>query len=322
MCGGQAPTLPVRRNTKQRPLFRQNSRHAQGSQLHLRLFIAIEPVVPSFGSADENSADFIVVAGRVWTGEPAHPWAEGVAARDGVIVKVGGRDHVLRLKSSKTIVIDRPGAFALPGLIDAHGHVESLGASFEQVDLRGVGSLEEVCRRVKERLASVPGDTWITGGQWDQSVWPGGTFPTAAALDAVTPDRPVWLTRVDGHAGWDNSAAMSKAGVGPQTLAPADGKILPVVFIDGAMGSCGALLFEPYHEDPANKGLLLIDPRLLEAVTETTLRHGWQVATHAIGDRLRKTWWAHSVLACVRISRSWTATCSWSRHALCSTPRW
>ncbi len=214
----------------------------RAASLTCALFIAIEPVVPCFGSADENPADLIVLASRVWTGGPTHPWAEGVAARAGIIVKVGSREDVLRLKNSRTTVIDRPGAFALPGLIDAHGHVESLGASLEQVDLRGVRSLEEVGRRVKARLESVPGDTWITGGHWDQSLWPGGAFPTAAVLDAVTPDRPVWLTRVDGHAGWANSAAMSKAGVGPQTLAPADGKILrdasgqPTgVFIDGAM---------------------------------------------------------------------------------------
>ncbi len=355
--------------------------------------LALTAFIPCAGSADENPADLIVVAGQVWTGNPAQPWAEAVAARAGVIVKVGSRDDVLRLKSSKTIVIDRPGAFALPGLIDAHGHVESLGASLEQVDLRGVRTLEEVGRRVEARLASMPGDAWITGGHWDQSLWPGGAFPTAAVLDAVAPGCPVWLSRVDGHAGWANSAAMRKAGVGPQTLAPADGKILrdasgqptgvfidgamrlvssvvppasaadlkrrilaaqeqiltagltgvhdagisPAeaevyrdldssgqlrlrvyamaalpegrevqlvsqpprqdapggrftlrtikVFIDGAMGSRGALLFEPYHDDPANRGLLLIDPKLLEAVTEAALRHGWQVATHAIGDR-------------------------------------
>ena len=82
----------------------------------------------------------------------------------------------------------------MPGLIDAHGHIESLGASLEQVDLRGVASLDEVARRVKARMDAMPGDSWITGGNWDQSLWPGGEFPTAAVLDAVAPDRPVWLT--------------------------------------------------------------------------------------------------------------------------------
>ena len=341
----------------------------------------------------EGPAGLIVLAGRVWTGDPTIPWAEGVAARDGAIVKVGSREDVLRFKHPRTIVIDRPGSFAIPGLIDAHGHVESLGASLERVDLRGVSSLDEVARRVQARLESVPGDSWITGGSWDQSLWPGGAFPTAAVLDAVAPGRPVWLSRVDGHAGWANSEAMRKAGVGRQTVAPADGQILrdpagqptgifvdgamglvarvvppskpddlkrrllaaqqqilaagltgvhdagitpaeaqvyrdldrsgqlrlrvhamatlpaghevefvsrpprkatPAerfelravkVFIDGAMGSRGALLFQPYHDDPASKGLLLIDPKVLEATTVAALRNRWQVATHAIGDR-------------------------------------
>ena len=341
----------------------------------------------------EGPADLIVLAGRVWTGDAANPWAEGVAARDGAIVKVGSREDVLRFKQQRTIVIDRPGSFAMPGLIDAHGHVESLGASLERVDLRGVSSLDEVARRVKARIESVPGDSWITGGSWDQSLWSGGAFPTAAVLDAVAPGRPVWLSRVDGHARWANSEAMRQAGVGRQSMAPADGQILrdpagqptgvfvdgamglvarvvppskpddlkrrilaaqqqilaagltavhdagitpaeaqvyrdldrsgqlrlrvyamaslpsghevefvsrppreatPAdrfelraikVFIDGAMGSRGALLFQPYHDEPASKGLLLIDPKVLKATTVAALRNRWQVATHAIGDR-------------------------------------
>ena len=149
----------------------------------------------------DGPADLIALAGRVWTGDSANPWAEGVAARDGAIVKIGSREDVLRFKHSRTIVIDRPGAFAMPGLIDAHGHVESLGASLEQVDLRGVSSLDEVARRVQARIESDPGDSWITGRNWDQSLWPGGAFPTAAVLDVVAPGRPVWLRRVDGARG-------------------------------------------------------------------------------------------------------------------------
>ena len=169
----------------------------------------------------EGPADLIILAGRVWTGDPANPWAEGVAARNGAIVKVGSREDVLRFKHPRTIVIDRPGSFAMPGLIDAHGHVESLGASLEQVDLRGVSSLDEVARRVKARIESVPGDSWITGRNWDQSLWPGGAFPTAAVLDAVAPGRPVWLSRVDGHAGWANSEAMRRpASAGRPWLLP------------------------------------------------------------------------------------------------------
>ena len=99
---------------------------------------------------------------------------------------------------------------------------------------------------MRARIAVTPGDSWITGRNWDQSLWPGEHFPTAAVLDAVAPDRAVWLERVDGHAGWANSEAMRRAKVGKESTAPADGQILrdsdgrPTgVFIDGAMSLVG-----------------------------------------------------------------------------------
>ncbi len=341
----------------------------------------------------DGQASLIVRVKHIWTGDAANPGAEAVAVRDGAIAAVGNMDLVDRFRGPQTRVIDRPDLFALPGLIDAHGHMESLGATQEQLDLRGVASLEEIERRVKERAKTVPKGTWITGRNWDQSLWPGAEFPTAALLDRAAPGRPVWLRRVDGHAGWASSEAMRLAKVDKDSKAPASGQIirdaagnptgvfvdgamglvgravpsggkddikrhllvaqkavleqgltavhdagisksvadayreldregklivrvygmaslpsggeLAVVsrrppespqparfemraiklFIDGAMGSRGALLFKPYSDDPHNTGLLLIDPALLESITTAALRNGWQVCTHAIGDK-------------------------------------
>ncbi len=195
--------------------------------------------------------------GRIWTGDPAHPWAEALAIRGGAIAAVGTCAEAARLRGPATRMIDRPGAFAIPGLVDAHGHMEELGATADEIDLRGVASLDEVARRVKARIAASPGDSWITGRNWDQSLWPGGAFPTAAVLDAVAPARPVWLHRVDGHAGWANSEAMRRAKVTREAKAPADGQILrdrdgnPTgVFVDGAMGLVGRAVPEP---DPAGR---------------------------------------------------------------------
>jgi predicted amidohydrolase YtcJ len=337
----------------------------------------------------DGPADLIVNVKRIWTGDPSNPWAEAIAARKGAIAAVGNSADVMRYRGPSTRVFDRPDAFALPGLIDAHGHMESLGASRDEIDLRGVATLAEIARRVKERIDARPGDSWITGRNWDQSLWQGGEFPTAAVLDAVAPNRPVWLERVDGHAGWANSEAMRRAKITRDSQAPKSGQIIrdtggmptgvfvdgamglversvpapsrdeiklrlllaqrlvleagltsvhdagisrtvaetyreldreerlavriygmasgndidasqppqPAsagarfelraikLFIDGAMGSRGALLFEPYHDDSANSGLLLIDPKRLEAITRAALAHGWQVCTHAIGDK-------------------------------------
>jgi predicted amidohydrolase YtcJ len=341
----------------------------------------------------DGPADLIVHSGRIWTGDPERPQARSIAARGGEIVAIGSSEDVAPFLGKKTVVIDRPKSFVLPGLIDAHGHIQALGASLEQVDLRGVTSLDEVARRVKEQARLLPADSWIKGSQWDQSLWPSDAFPTAAVLDAAAPGRAVWLSRVDGHAGWASTEAMRRAGIDAHTIAPADGRILrdpdgyptgvfvdgamnlvaraiptdnasdqarrilaaqaqilaagltsvhdagispaeaqvyhdldrsgqlrlrvyamamppkgyeiefvsrpPAkahaqarfelrtikLFIDGALGSRGALLFQPYHDDPANSGLLLLEPKVLEATTTAALRNGWQVATHAIGDR-------------------------------------
>ena len=140
--------------------------------------------------------------------------------------------------------------------MDAHGHMQSLGATQEQLDLRGVGSLEEVERRVKERAVAVAPGSWITGRNWDQSLWPGGEFPTAAVLDRAAPFHPVWLRRVDGHAGWANSAALRLAKVDKDTKAPPGGQIIrgssgsPTgIFIDGAMSLVGKAVPAPAKED-------------------------------------------------------------------------
>ncbi len=134
--------------------------------------------------------------------------------------------------------------------------MESLGASKEEVDLRGAASLDEVARRIKARADVTPGDSWITGRSWDQSLWPGGAFPTAAVLDEAAPHRPVWLRRVDGHAGWASSETMRRAKVNEESVAPPDGQIIrdkdgrPTgVFVDGAMGLVGRAVPPPTKLD-------------------------------------------------------------------------
>jgi predicted amidohydrolase YtcJ len=162
---------------------------------------------------------------------------------------VGKAGDVLRYQGPKTRVIARPEAFALPGLIDAHVHLAELGAVREQIDLRGVDNLDNVAWRIRARIEAQPGDAWITGRNWDQSLGRGGAFPMAAVLDAVAPHCPVWLRRVDGHAGWANSEARRRAQITPETKAPPDGQFRrdaegrPTgVFIDGAMGLVGRVI--------------------------------------------------------------------------------
>jgi len=289
----------------------------------------------------------------------------------------------------KTRMIDAKGATIIPGLIDSHVHMSSLGEELETFDLRYVRTIAEVAAIVKKAAAQRNPGEWIQGQSWDQTNW-GGWFPAASDLDAAAPDNPVFLTRVDGHAAWVNHRALEIAHVTAKTTDPPGGKIhrtgnggptgilidnaqdlvgakipppgpevierrlaaaarecarlgltsvhdagvsaeeldayrrliaknaLPVrvyamiggngalwrrylahgpeigehltvrsikLLIDGAMGSRGAAFFEPYNDDPGNTGLLLIKPEVVKTVAQEGVAHGFQVNTHAIGDR-------------------------------------
>ncbi|MEX1197487.1 MAG: amidohydrolase family protein [Pseudohongiellaceae bacterium] len=138
--------------------------------------------------------------------------------------------------------IDGQGRTLLPGLIDAHGHVLSYGLSLLRVDLTGTATEAEAADRVRNFLAANDGLQWVQGRGWNQVLWDSNAFPEATSLDAVADDTPVWLTRVDGHAGWANSAAMELAGIDASTADPEGGQILrddegrPTgVFVDNAM---------------------------------------------------------------------------------------
>lgn len=138
-------------------------------------------------------------------------------------------------------VIDGHGKTLLPGLIDAHGHVLELGYARNNVDLVGTRTLDEALTKIKAYAAAHPDDEWIIGSGWNQEIWKLGRFPNAKELDTAVSDRPVWLSRVDGHAGWANTAAMKLAGITKATKDPAGGRIErdaagnPTgVFVDGA----------------------------------------------------------------------------------------
>lgn len=136
---------------------------------------------------------------------------------------------------------DGRGRVAMPGIIDAHGHVIGLGTSLITLDLSETRSLAEAQAKVREYAAAHPARRWIIGRGWNQERWGLGRFPTAADLDGLAGDRPVWLVRADGHAAWANTAAMQVAGVSATSTAPAGGRIEMAggkpsgVFVDAAM---------------------------------------------------------------------------------------
>ena len=285
---------------------------------------------------------------------------------------------------------DGKGRTLIPGLIDAHGHVMGLGQGALQLDLSDTNSLAEAQARIAAYAAANPTPRWIVGRGWNQERWGLGRFPTAADLDKVVPGRPVWLERVDGHAGWANSMAMREAGINARTASPAGGRIemagrqptgifvdaasslidkvvppaLPRVreralaraqeillsngltavadmgtspedwavmrragdagtlnvrimsyaggidalfavagtgptpwlydsrlrmagvklYSDGALGSRGAWLKQPYKDSPGQRGLTFITDTELKNIMSRAAMDGFQVAVHAIGD--------------------------------------
>jgi len=154
--------------------------------------------------------------------------------------------------------LDAGGKTLIPGLIDAHGHVMGLGLSLITLDLSDTKSLAEAQAKIRAYAQENTGRKWIIGTGWNQETWGLGRFPTAAELDAAVGDIPVWLERVDGHAGWANSAAIRAAGVSATTKAPAGGRIEMAagkpagVFVDKAMDLIQKVVPAPAPKDRDN----------------------------------------------------------------------
>jgi predicted amidohydrolase YtcJ len=338
-----------------------------------------------------QTADLVVENARIYTGNPRAPRGSFIAVAGAKIIHVG--EPAPKLIGTKTKRIDAKGATLLPGFIDSHAHLASLGDLMESLNLRGVDSIEKVAALVRKTAQAAPKGQWIRGRAWDQTNW-GGKFPDATALTEAAPDHPVYLTRIDGHASWVNRKALEVAGITRSTADPPGGKILrdsagepdgvlidraqALVFAkipprsaadterrlakaaaecarlgltgihdagvgaqelkayrrligagklplrvyamiggagelwrsyldkgpelgdyltvrsiklmaDGAMGSRGAAFWQPYSDDRSNTGLLILSKEQVEAVARDAVRRGFQVNTHAIGDRANRT---------------------------------
>lgn len=316
---------------------------------------------------------------------------EALLVRDGKVLATGSQSK-LSAQARDATRLDGQGRVLLPGLTDAHGHIMNLGFSHTQVDLVGTRSLAEAQERVRAFADANPQAQWIRGRGWNQVIWGLNRFPTAAELDKVAWDRPVWLKRVDGHAGWANKQTLELARITRDTKAPEGGRIerdargnptgvlvdaamdlvdnivpkptrkeaeaaldtalreltsvgltsvhdagidagtfalytayadagkltlrinamiggagedfdvivaamgrshsssgfLSVrsvkLYADGALGSRGAALLEPYSDQPGNRGLLFQSDKDLQAQIDKALSRGFQVCVHAIGD--------------------------------------
>lgn len=342
---------------------------------------------------DRRHASMLLVNGVVYTVNDRQPVAEAVAIANGKIAAVGTSEDLLaRFQSAE--VIDLKGRPVYPGFIDAHAHLEGLGAALMNLDLTGTTSPERVAALVAAAARDSVHGGWIRGRGWDQNRWPGKSFPARQTLDRVCPDVPVFLKRVDGHAAWVNTRVLTLAGITRDSPDPPGGRIIrdgkgeptgvfvdhavavleellpppsdaerteairravalcasygltevhdmgvdlhgialyesmiaagqfpfrvyaaiegsspgawehfrtsrPIIdgfegrltvralklYADGALGSRGAALFEQYADDPGNRGLTLTSRQELLTAATQALASGFQLCTHAIGDR-------------------------------------
>lgn len=181
----------------------------------------------------------------------------------------------------------------VPGFIDAHGHVLGLGFNGLLLDLSDTNSLDEALTRIREYAARNPEAPWIIGRGWNQEKWGLGRFPTAAELDRAVGNKPVWLTRVDGHAGWANSLALRQANITSATTSPSGGHVEMAngqpsgVFVDGAMKLVEAHVPKPLARDYdrafAEAQLQLVKNGITTATDMGTGLQDWQALRRA-GD--------------------------------------
>jgi predicted amidohydrolase YtcJ len=355
----------------------------------MKLLFVLATFLPAFTfSQNKTTVDLVVYNTRIYTVDARFSTAEAMAVDKGRIVATGSSNTILKQYAGRQQQ-DLKGRFVYPGFIDAHAHFFNYGMELNKVDLTGTNSWDSCLARVTAfvKTKNITPGKWITGRGWDQNDWNEKSFPDKTALDALFPDNPILLTRIDGHAAIANSAALKKAGVQPgQTLiggdvevkngtltgilidnavdlvsdkipgatmaemrrglldaqercfaaglttiddcglpfmtlgmiekmqqegslkmrlyimlsdAPANFNYLikrgPIqterltvrsfkVYADGALGSRGACLLEPYHDKPGHMGFLLSQPEHFDSVAALIYKHGFQMCTHAIGD--------------------------------------
>ena len=213
-------------------------------------------VALSLIAACGSKADLVIQGGPVWTGLSTGRGKPGaVAIAGGKILAVGDSAELARYIGSKTQVLDARGGLVMPGFADGHTHFVDGGFQLASIDLRNAASPQEFVRRIKEYAAHLKPGEWILGGDWDHTLWRGAPLPRHDWIDSVTPNNPLFLSRLDGHMALANAAAMRAAKVSRETRVPVGGEMPrdargdPIgIFKDNAEGLVDAVIPAPSPE--------------------------------------------------------------------------
>ena len=210
---------------------------------------------------------------------------DSIAIAQGKVLKTGPS---LASQYPNATIMDGQNKTLIPGIIDAHGHVSSLGYTLMRIDVRTATSAQQAAADVAAYAAEKPYLSWIRGRGWNQVLWAGQQFPTAAQLDSEINDRPVWLERIDGHAGWANSRALELAGITRDTVSPLGGEIVkdadgePTgVLIDNAMSLVFKVIPDP-SETELRAALDTVSRHLLSLGITSTHDAGTSSAEHKL----------------------------------------
>ncbi|HEY0309633.1 MAG TPA: amidohydrolase [Luteimonas sp.] len=186
------------------------------------LLIALLPLhAPAQGHADT-----VLLGGKVWTGDPARPEVQALAIRDGKVAALGTDADIRRLAGPSTMVLSLEGRRVVPGFNDAHVHFFDGGQGLASVQLRDAPSPEAFRDRIGAYAATLPKGRWVLNGNWDHERWTPAALPTRQLIDAVTPDHPVFINRLDGHMALANTLALRLAGITRDTPDPPGGAIV------------------------------------------------------------------------------------------------
>ncbi|KAE9592740.1 hypothetical protein Lal_00028697 [Lupinus albus] len=229
----------------------------------ITLLLAILTLHPSilfssfkfYSSFSHPLADFIITNALIFTSHDSLPFAHSMAVANGRVLSIGNHSFVQEFAGYRTQVLDLGGKVVVPGFIDSHVHFIYGGLQMKQIKLRGVNKKEEFIRMIKDAAQKTKQGSWILGGGWNNDLW-GGDQPAASWIDYVTPNNPVWLSRMDGHMGLANSVALMLAGITNLTENPRGGTILKTangeptgLLVDSAMKLVRSLIPENSVDD-------------------------------------------------------------------------
>jgi predicted amidohydrolase YtcJ len=224
-------------------------------------------------------ADMVLLNGRIFTVDAEQPWAQAVAIRDGKFVAVGKDEEIKKLIGKDTEVFDLKGKLALPGFNDAHLHFANGGLYLLGIDLRPARDEGEFVRILEEYLQKVPSGEWITGGNWDHENWPSKKHPGKELVDAIAPDRPVLLSRLDGHMALANSLALKLAGISRDTPDPQGGEIVRDVKTGEPTG-----ILRDTAMDLVDKVIPPLSRKKRERAIRAAMRHAQELGVTSIQD--------------------------------------